>query len=138
MFVLIRDIIAEEYGIRAGIVLRRWQDVMIGQKMVFTSRVADFITAQAESALAEDCEDIEEALQKGIRVSGYKGSTDTTTDDLRSTALEALQAEVEFAMIAPGSLPPEPSRGGDQFTIHGNVGALQMGSSASPEMVSLL
>jgi hypothetical protein len=97
--------------------------------MVFTSGIEDLVVSQARSALAEDCQDIEEALERAIRLSGHKGPEDTTTDRLQSAAMEALQVEVEFVMIGPRSRQ-EPSRAGNQFTIHCNVGAVQTGEDA--------
>lgn len=52
-------------------------------------------------------------------------------DNIRRRALDDVNADLEFAMIAPGKPPSQEGRGGNNFTIHGNVGALQTGAGSS-------
>lgn len=130
LFVVLREAVGQEYNARADVVFRYWQQVIQARGMAHTPDLSALLRKEAESALTEDSRDLEAALDQAERISGYSSPAEDV-QDLRQRALDAFNANVEFAMIAPGTPPPEPGQAGDQFTIHGNVGAVQTGAGSS-------
>jgi hypothetical protein len=129
--------VEEEYVGRAHVVLGLWRQVIEARQLAFTPVLADLIREEATSALSEYCGDLESALEATQRLAGRR-SEGEGPQELLDRALKALNADVEFALIAPGAPPPERGNSGHQFTIYGNVGALQTGDQSSANVTMYL
>ena len=124
----LHSMIEEEYGERAARVLALWRQVIQGRGLVLTAPTADLIREEARQALVTRCGDLEHTLDE---LAAMRPSTPyATVGEVRQRALDRLSADLDFERVAPGAPAVQPTTAGDQFTIYGNVGALQTGAGS--------
>lgn len=130
-----RNLVQQEYRIRAQIAWQAWQEALATQPTVPLADLRDTLVGEIRRCLEVESQDVQDIYAQAIQVSNSRGlNPSEELAEFRAEALERAASSIDYAILAATSREPAGAKE-VTFHFHGPVGAVQTGHGSIAAVV---